>query len=101
MRGHRTSRMRRVMRPALIAPALALAGCGGSSGDGTGLRLDPLPAAVTAPCPHPSALLDRGGTVASDEISLGRIGDALIDCEGARAVAVEAYQGAAAALAGE
>ena len=49
----------------------------------------------------PSALLDRGGTVASDEISLGRIGDALITCDTARAVAVEAYQRAAAALAGE
>jgi len=80
---------------------LALAGCGGSSGDGAGLRIDPLPAAVIAPCPHPSTLLDRGGTVASDEISLGRIGDALIACDGARAVAVEAYQGAAAALAVE
>lgn len=89
------------MRLALIGPALGLMGCGGWNSDGTGLRLDPLPAPVAAPCPHPADLLDRGGTVASDEISMGRIGDALIACDGARGIAVEAYQGARAALAGK
>jgi len=100
MQGRRTSRTRRGPLMMLIVPALALTACGGSNSSG-GLRLDPLPPAVAAPCPHPAALLDRGGTVASDEISMGRIGDALIACEGARAVAVDAYQGARVALVGE
>lgn len=83
----------------MIALVLALTGCAGLKADGTGVRPDPLPASVAAPCPHPADLLSRGGTVADDEISLGRIGDALIECEGRRAVAVAAYEGLAGALA--
>jgi hypothetical protein len=45
--------------------------------------------------------LGRGGTVADDEISLGRIGDALILCEGRRGAAVRAYNGVAAAIASD
>ena len=90
------------MKPSRILPALALASmlpaCSGWSGAG-GLRLDPLPAAVVAPCPHPATLLSRGGTVADDEVSLGRIGSALILCGEQKSLAVDAYNGARAALA--
>jgi len=41
------------------------------------------------------------GHGAAAKISLGRIGSALIACDGARAVAVDGYQGARAALAEE
>lgn len=69
-----------------------MTGCSAWSGAGV-LRLDPLPPAVAASCPHPSTLLSRGGTVANDEISLGRIGDALIQCGQEKAIAVKAYNG--------
>jgi hypothetical protein len=35
--------------------------------------------------------LSRGGTVTDDEISLGRLGDALIECGLEKAIAVKAY----------
>lgn len=83
-----------------IALASALTGCGGLSGGG--VRLDPLPANIAAPCPHPSTFLRPGArTVADDEIMVGRIGDALIDCEGRRSAAVAAYEAAAKALGGK
>jgi hypothetical protein len=94
-------RMRRARILTAIALASVLTGCGASISDGAGLRADPLPAAVVTPCAHPSALLGRGGTVADDEISLGRIGDALILCEGRRGAAVRAYNGIAAAIASD
>lgn len=65
------------------------------------MRPDALPASIAAPCPHPSDLLSRGGTVADDEISLGRLGSALIDCEGRRAAAVGAFNGVRGALIGK
>lgn len=73
-----------------LALASALMGCAASNVDG--VRADPLPASVTGLCPAPGDLLAKGGTVADDEISMGRIGDALIECERARALAVEAYE---------
>ncbi|WP_066598913.1 hypothetical protein [Celeribacter halophilus] len=80
-----------------LALVSALTGCKGFGVDG--LRLDPLPATVDAACPHPSMFLPSGpGTVASDEIMIGRIGDALIDCNARRSIAVEAYNGAREAL---
>jgi hypothetical protein len=82
----------------MLALVSALTGCADWSGAGA-LRLDPLPASVEEPCPHPSDLLSRGGTVADDEISLGRVGDALIQCGQEKAVAVEAYNGVRGSLA--
>ncbi len=81
----------------MLAPASVLPGCAGWSGAGA-LRIEPLSPQVEAPCPHPSALLSRGGTVADDEVSLGRVGDALIQCGQEKSVAVEAYNGVRAAL---
>jgi hypothetical protein len=78
------------------APALALTACFGSNV--AGVRPDPLPANVAAPCPSPASLLSRGGMVADDEISMGRIGDALISCGREKAVAVTAYNDLAAAI---
>lgn len=72
-----------------FAPALALMGCGGSTG--VGVRIDPLPASLTQPCPHPSALVSRGGTVLDDELSLGRMGDALILCGKQKAAIAAAF----------
>lgn len=88
------------MKPSRILPALALASAlpACSAWSGGGVRLEPLPAAVVAPCPHPATLLSRGGTVADDEVSLGRIGSALIACGEEKQLAVDAYAGARAAL---
>lgn len=58
----------------------------------SGVRPDPLPASVQANCPHPSGLVSRGGTVADDKISLGRVGLALIDCDKRRDIAATAYE---------
>lgn len=58
------------------------------------MRIDPLPAAATTPCPSPSALLGARDW----EILAGRLGDALIDCETRRALAVQGYDGVRAAL---
>lgn len=40
-------------------------------------------------CAAPAALIDRSGTAAAAEISIGRIGDALIVCEAKRAALAE------------
>lgn len=50
------------------------------------------------PVTSPPALLSRGGTVADDEVSLGRFGDTLIRCGQEKSVAVEAYNGVRTAL---
>jgi hypothetical protein len=74
--------------PTLMIVAFPLlTACFGSGGGG--LRIDPLPAEALRPCPAPSALLGAGDW----EIIAGRIGDALIDCEGRRALAVAGYDG--------
>lgn len=80
----------------IAVSVLALMGCDGSNA--VGLRLDGLPQRVKAKCPHPSELLSRGGTVADDEISMGRLGAALIDCDRRRQIAVDAYHGASVAI---
>lgn len=75
--------------PPLLTPMLAavllLRACNGSI-DG-GLRLDPLPAPASAPCATPTEALSARDW----EIIAGRLGDALIDCEGRRALAVAHY----------
>ena len=42
-------------------------------------------------CPHPTDLLQRGRTVADAEISIGRLGDALIVCGLEKQAIVDAY----------
>lgn len=87
-------KMRRVMLLALIGPVLALTGCDGFNS--VGVRLDPLPPTVAAPCPHPADVIAgvRGSSVGADEARMGRLGDALIDCGAKKNVAVSAYQSA-------
>lgn len=58
-----------------------------------GLEIEPLPAEVAAPCPQPGEFLAGTGSVADDEITMGRIGDALIACGQQKAAAVAAYDG--------
>ncbi|KPQ06214.1 MAG: hypothetical protein HLUCCA12_12250 [Rhodobacteraceae bacterium HLUCCA12] len=79
----------------ILAAFLPLTACGGSSG--AGLRLDPLPPAAQQACPAPSSFLSAGDW----EILAGRLGDALIACEGRRALAAGAYGGATRAVADE
>jgi len=84
------------MRPApilILAACPLLTACFGSSV--AGVRLEPLPAAAQQLCPAPAAVLGTGDW----EIMAGRLGDALIECEGRRALAVAAYEGAREALA--
>ena len=80
-----------------VVPALALMGCGDLSGAGK-LRLEPLPANLAADCPRPEALLSRGGTVADDELSIGRLGDALLICGAQKRAVVGAYDEVRSAL---
>lgn len=76
----------------LISALLLLAGCVGSATDG--VRVVDLPDNVTDPCPHPWDVISSvsGDTVGADEVRLGRLGDALIECGNEKAVAVEGYQ---------
>lgn len=78
------------MRRAAILTLAAfplLTACGGSSV--AGLRIEPLPAAAAEPCPPPAGFLAAGDW----EIIAGRLGDALIECEGRRELAASAYEG--------
>lgn len=72
----------------ISAPALALMGCDDYAT--TGLRADPLPPSVSQDCLAPGQLVG-GVTVADDFVSMRRLGDALIECDEARAIAVSAY----------
>lgn len=74
--------MKRVPILWLLPAFLSLTACGGSPG--AGAKVPPLPEAVREACPHPAVFLNAGDW----EIMAGRIGDALIDCEGRRGVAV-------------
>lgn len=65
-----------------------LAGCGPIA---SGIKLQVLDGPVAEPCPHPRDLVSRGGTVADDEISIRRLGVALIHCGQEKAIAVDAY----------
>ncbi len=94
-------RMRRW--PLAIVPVLGLMGCFGSTNAGAGLRLDPLPVNVALPCPHPAHVIQtvRNDSVGADEIRLGRLGDALLECSAEKEIAVTAYKEARKALTGE
>ena len=69
---------------------LVLTGCGVFKNVGD-LEVSELPEEVSDPCPHPTEFLLKGGTVAHDEITLGRVGDALIECGAEKAIAVQGY----------
>lgn len=78
----------------ILAAFLPLTACIGSTG--VGLRIEPLPPAAQQACPLPSDFLG----LRDWEIMAGRMGDALIACEGRRALAVEAYEGVRGAAGG-
>jgi len=67
-------------------------GCSGSTVGG--VRVQELPNNVVDPCPHPSDVIRTvsGTTVGSDEIRMGRLGDALIECGQEKEIAVEGYE---------
>ena len=95
-------RTKRAMQLALIVPALlTLAACGGLNA--VGVRSDPLPVNVAAPCPHPLDVIGgvRGGTVGDDEVRMGRLGDALLQCGEEKAIAVTAYEDLRLAVRGQ
>lgn len=75
-------------------------GCSGLNN--AGIRLDDLPVNVISPCDDPLAIvLDvQGSSVGSDEVRMGRLGDALIECAAEKQVAVNAYAGIQEILAG-
>jgi hypothetical protein len=79
-----------------VVLVLPLTGCG--PWIGAGVEIDPLPPAIVDPCPHPSDLVSRGGTVGDDEITVRRMGDALIVCGRKKQVAVGAFEQVRAAL---
>jgi hypothetical protein len=78
----------------MLAASLHLTACGASPGAGKGLRLDPAPAVLAQPCPHPADFLAAGDW----EIIAGRMGDALIDCEARRAGLADSLTKTQAAL---
>ena len=82
-----------ILPKVLLLPVLVLlAGCNDWSNGG--VRVQALPDNVTDPCPHPSDVIKtvRGSSVGSDEVRMGRLGDALIECGQEKEIAVEGYQ---------
>lgn len=82
-----------LQRMVLLLPVLLVLGaCNGWKAGG--VRVQPLPNNVSDPCAHPSDVIAsvRGTTVGSDEIRMGRLGDALIECGQEKDIAVEGYQ---------
>lgn len=55
-----------------------------------------LPAVAALACDDPAAHLADGGTVGHDAMSVTALGDALIDCDRRRALAVDAARRAGA-----
>ena len=76
----------------ILAAFPLLTACGGWKPGGSSHQSPDLPAPARVPCPQPASLL--GGS--DYEIIAGRIGDALIECEGRRQIAVAAFDGAKA-----
>lgn len=58
------------------------------------MKVQPLPENVTDPCPHPMDVIRtvKGTSVGSDEIRMGRLGDALIECGQEKEIAVQGYE---------
>jgi len=79
----------------LVLTILALLPLGGCSDSNVaGVRVQKLPIEVTEPCPHPSDVIAtvKGSSVGSDEIRMGRLGDALIECGAEKEIAVNANE---------
>lgn len=76
--------------------ALLLTGCGPWIGGG--VEIKPLPATIAEDCPHPSALVSRGGSVGDDEITIRRLGDSLLICGKQKKIAVDAFEQVRATL---
>lgn len=72
--------------PMLFFACLPLTACLGSNA--AGVRIEPLPASIAAPCPHPSRHLSTGDW----EIMAGRLGDDLLACGAKLTAAVKAYE---------
>ena len=58
------------------------------------MKVQPLPENVSNPCSHPLDVIRTvsGTSVGSDELRMGRLGDALIECGQEKEIAVEGYQ---------
>jgi len=82
--------------PSLLTPALALSlsltTCAGFGP--AGVQTAPLPTEARQPCTAPADLLGGGDW----RLIVGRMGDALITCEGWRGLAVQGYDGLAGAV---
>ena len=76
----------------LAIAGLLLASCAGF--DAAGVRPPDLSLDVRAPCPHPSKFIGAGDW----ELIAGRLGDALIECGGEKAIAIAASDLVADAL---
>ena len=76
----------------LLLALVLLGGCSVWNADG--VRIEDLPENVSEPCPHPLDVIRyvRGTSIASDEIRMGRLGDALIECGQEKEIAVESYE---------
>ena len=86
------SKIKQLLQKVLIVPALLLlVGC--NAWNVGGVRVQPLPKNITEPCSHPMDVINEvnGVTVGSDEIRMGRLGDALIECGQEKDIAVEGY----------
>ena len=70
-----------------LALSLTLTTCLGSAPGG--VQPAPLPTEARLPCTDPAELLGGGDW----RLIVGRMGDALITCEGRRGLTVEAYDG--------
>ena len=77
-----------------LALSLTLTACAASAPDG--VQTAPLPIEARQPCTAPAELLGGGDW----RLIVGRMGDALITCEGRRGLAVQGYDGLAGAVGG-
>lgn len=68
--------------------------CDGFRNVGTEIEAPPLDSSVTKNCPRPEDFLSSGDW----ELAAGQMGDALLDCDAARATAVDGYDGLAEAV---
>ena len=86
-------KMKQLLPLGLTTPVLLLLGaCSGWNADG--VQVNQLPINVSEPCPHPLDVIRsvRGSSVGSDELRMGRLGDALIECGQEKEIAVEGYE---------
>ena len=84
--------LRAVILMLVVFPALTA--CDGWRAVGEGLSVPDLPAQARQECPRPAQFLGGGDW----EIIAGRLGDALLRCEGRRDLAVRGFDGLRAAV---